>query len=210
MAKTPAQFLVESLVADVLLLGEWGAQEPLLGPELQGSEANEVPAEEPLSKAELRRKRNRERTKQARETHQQNVERMKVTVQMLTQQLDLLLRTQRADQDNGATSEYAKRYAALTETEHRLKAEKLLLRSSLVRHQNMHQRLVDVFATDKDGIAAIQPEAPGPNLAISQPPSQSSTPSRSNEQTRPLIPATTASWSARPVRARWLRGPRTA
>lgn len=162
MAQTPAQFLVESLVADALLLGEWGAQESLQLPdEAEVSEMAGQPVK-PLSPADLRRQRDRERTKLTRESQRENIERMKVTVQTLTQQLDLLLKTQRPDLDTA--SEATKAYAALAQTEHRLKAEKLMLKSKLVQHQNMHQRLVDVFATNKESIVPRN-EALAPNMA---------------------------------------------
>lgn len=151
MATTPAQFLVESLVADALLLGQWGAQEPLEPseahelalPEALGASQLPMEPEPPLSKADLRRKRNRERIQETRQAHRESMELTRCTVQQLTKQLHRL-KTERLERSD--RTEPSPEYAALVETTHRLKAEKVLLRRMLIREENTALRLIGVMS----------------------------------------------------------------
>lgn len=134
------------------------------------AQANEVSGAQdqpPMSRADLRRIRNRERTQKSRLAQRKNVERMKQTVQALTQELELLLRSQPLDRDTAMHAELPKAtlYAALAYQEHRLKAEKRLLKTRLNRHENACQRLLDVLATDPDIIHSRSSQALAPSQA---------------------------------------------
>lgn len=153
LGSSPTQFLVESLLADALLLEEWIEQ----GPQ-PSSQLNDQPSADPsepsaalqsLSKADLRRKRNRERTQQTRQTQQQGIQRMRKTVQQLTKQLEQLHKTQSGDQSQTQTSQRTADYETLVETTHRLKAEKVMLKRQLIQHENAALRLADIMAADQ-------------------------------------------------------------
>lgn len=157
LGSSPTQFLVESLLADALLLEEWGEQEPSPSaqansqPPVEPPELSEPPAApQSLSKADLRRKRNRERTQLTRQTQQQGIQHMRKTVQQLTKQLDQLHITQRRDQlQTTQASQRTADYETLVETTHRLKAEKVMLKRLLIQHENAALRLADILAANQ-------------------------------------------------------------
>lgn len=175
MANGPAEFLVESLLADALLLGRWGGGAQVStadsseGGRQRRNSAPSQPSEPragPLTpQAELRRRRNRECMQRARQTQRENLERMRTTVQSLTEQLDSMLKTQAADQ-NATQPESTAHCIELTETTHRLKAENSMLEHSIRQHENTRLRLMDIMQLDNRSVASRDQVAAFPEFEL--------------------------------------------
>lgn len=154
MASCPAEFLVESLLADALLLGQWGAQKPSHELLRRNSEPQQAPqpASRSLTQMELRRQRNRECMRRARQNQRESLERMRTTVQSLMEQLGTMLKSQASDQPPQSKTEPTAKYAELAETAHRLKAENSMLEHTIVQHENARTRLMSIMDLDNRSI----------------------------------------------------------
>lgn len=136
MQTSPAQFLLQSLLADALLLNEWGSR-PLADD--TNSDDTPPPSAEPLlpclSFKELRRRRNRVYMQQARHKQRETVASMRQTLTLLSTQFE------RLQEAKSHASTCVAEFTALAETSHRLKAEKFHLQRLLVEHEKLRLRL---------------------------------------------------------------------
>lgn len=145
-----AEFLVECMLADALLLGQCGAQEPMQTHQ-DAQDASIKTSAASLSKTEMRRRRNREWMQKTRQAERENIERMRTTVQTLTQYLELMVETQRYCQ------------SPFEEKTHRLQTEKQQLQQALHQHLNSRLRLGELLALEQPSASHDADQRTGPS-----------------------------------------------
>lgn len=152
MFRMTEQFLVESLLADALLLERWGSRPVDTTAKLQNSSScgNAQGQLEALalSVKERRRLRNREYMQRTRQTQRNSIERMRRQLDELTLEFEQLQIWQQSQLRPMSSSDHAQRlrlqaaYTMLAETSHRLKAESFWLQRQLVEHDKTRLRLL--------------------------------------------------------------------
>lgn len=157
------QFLVESLLADALLLERWGSQPVDASADLQDSvSSQDQPEELWLSVKERRRLRNREFMQRTRQKQRNSIERMRSQLAELTLEFEQAQRRQRVQQGPATPNDYARllrlqgAYTTLAEMSHRLKAESFWLQRQLVEHDKTQLRFLE--ATKIYGKSSSVPE----------------------------------------------------
>lgn len=145
------QFLVESLLADALLLDEWGSRAlPLAAPSQSEGARRRPMASAPTVSLEIRRQRNREFMQRARRRKKEEMDEMRRILAALTLRFEELCEDQQQHGPITVTSHTRRlrlesAYAALTETADRLLAEKVLLRRLIDQHDRHRGRLLETI-----------------------------------------------------------------
>lgn len=175
-ACSSAEFLMESLAADALLLETWAAREPLeaaidaslLLPAPQNpvlsasSEDDDDPSKTAALRAlEMRRKYNRESMRRTRQRKSKDLAKMRDRIQELELQFEQLrMRQQQANTTNLHLVEHKAGYTAMAEVSRILKTENFLLQRTMLAFDVAKLRMQHTIASSSEGDDALSTEMP--------------------------------------------------
>lgn len=172
---TSDQFLVESLVADALLLETWAAREPLepldddidlqlpcpapepqvLSTSSEDDDATKCAAEKAL---EARRRHNRDAMRRARQRKAKGLEDMRATIQALTLQFEhLRMRQHQTKTNDQRLIELKTEYTAMAEASNLLKTENFRSQRTMLAFDVAKLRIQHTIASSSDALREEMP-----------------------------------------------------